>query len=63
MVRALLDTHAFRWWAMGGTRVGDRARAIMEDGRNDVFLSAASAWEITLKAAAGRLEFGMAADR
>src|SRR5574337_940622 len=48
---------------MGGTRGGDRARAIMEDGRNDVYLSAASAWEIALKAAAGRLELGMAADR
>lgn len=55
-MRALVDTHTFLWWASGGGQLSDRARAIVEDPANDVLMSVASAWEIAIKVAAGRLE-------
>jgi PIN domain nuclease of toxin-antitoxin system len=55
-VRALLDTHAFLWWISDDHRLSDKAREIMADGRNELFFSAASGWEISIKAGLGRLE-------
>jgi PIN domain nuclease of toxin-antitoxin system len=51
-VTALLDTNAFLWWIANrqDRRIGKRAREILEDDRNDLWVSAASAWEISIKA-------------
>jgi PIN domain nuclease of toxin-antitoxin system len=54
-MRALLDTHTFLWWNMGHPRLSERAREIIADGGNEIWFSAASAWEIALKAGKGRL--------
>jgi len=54
-VRLLLDTHALLWWLAGSSRLSRAARREMNDGGNDVFVSAASAWEITTKFRLGRL--------
>ncbi len=54
-MRALLDTHAFLWWITDDRRLSPQARTIIEDGANDLLLSAASAWEIAIKAQIGRL--------
>jgi PIN domain nuclease of toxin-antitoxin system len=54
-VNALLDTHAFLWAVTGDRRLSSPARALIEDGENQVFLSAVSMWEIVLKARAGKL--------
>lgn len=54
-MKVLLDTHAFLWWITGDRQVSDRARAIIEDPDNVLLLSAASAWEIAIKAQTGRL--------
>ena len=51
----LLDTHAFLWWISDDPRLSPPARAAIGDGRNEVFLSAASAWEIAIKGG-GRVE-------
>jgi PIN domain nuclease of toxin-antitoxin system len=56
VVRALLDTHAFLWWISDDHRLSDRAREIIGEGRNELFFSAASGWEISIKAGLGRLE-------
>jgi PIN domain nuclease of toxin-antitoxin system len=40
---------------MGDPQLSDIARRIISDGSNEIFLSAASAWEIAVKAAQGRL--------
>ena len=45
----LLDTHAFLWWLDGNTRLSGAARRAIEDDANTIFVSAASAWEITTK--------------
>ena len=55
-MRALLDTHAFLWWISDDPRLSEKAREIIADGRNDLFFSAASGWEISIKAGLGRLE-------
>lgn len=54
-MRALLDTHAFLWWNMEDPQLSSLAREIIADGRNEIFLSAASVWEISIKAAKGKL--------
>jgi len=42
----LLDTHAFLWGVLGDVSLSAAARDAIGDTRNDVFGSAASAWEI-----------------
>ena len=54
-MNVLLDTHAFLWAVTGDRRLSSPARALIEDGENQVFLSAVSMWEIVLKAKAGKL--------
>jgi PIN domain nuclease of toxin-antitoxin system len=55
-VRVLLDTHAFLWWISDDPRLSKKAREIIADGRNELFFSAASGWEISIKAGLGRLK-------
>jgi PIN domain nuclease of toxin-antitoxin system len=55
-VRALLDTHAFLWWISDDRRLSDRAREVIGEGHNELYFSAASGWEISIKAGLGRLE-------
>ena len=52
----LMDTHVFLWWAADEPRLSPRARAEIANPDNEVLLSAASGWEITIKSALGRLE-------
>lgn len=54
-MNALLDTHAFLWAVTDDRRLSGAARAVIADGANQVFLSAASMWEIALKAGVGKL--------
>lgn len=54
-MRVLLDTHAFLWAVTGDERLSEVARGLIADPSNDVLFSAASALEIALKSARGRL--------
>jgi PIN domain nuclease of toxin-antitoxin system len=54
-VRALLDTHTFLWAALDDRRLSSEARGIIEDRSNEIVFSAASAYELTVKARGGRL--------
>jgi PIN domain nuclease of toxin-antitoxin system len=51
-VRLLLDTHTFLWWDDGSL-----AKAVCRriERADDVFVSAATAWEISIKAALGKI--------
>lgn len=51
----LVDSHAFLWFMAGDRRLSRPARRAMEDPGNAWFLSAASVWEISIKASLGRL--------
>lgn len=55
-MRFLLDTHVFLWWISDDARLSVAARGIISDPENDLFLSAASGWEIAVKAGLGRLK-------
>lgn len=55
-MRLLLDTHAFLWWLEGNTRLPATVRRAIQDADNDVFVSAATAWEITTKHRLGKLQ-------
>ena len=52
----LLDTHALLWWMTDDPALGARARDAIADAGNGVWVSAASVWEIAIKAALGRLQ-------
>jgi PIN domain nuclease of toxin-antitoxin system len=54
-VKLLLDTHAFLWSIMG-EKMSQRAEAAFLDTDNELYLSAASYWEICIKQNIGRLE-------
>ena len=56
MTRLLLDTHAFLWWMEGGSALAAASRAAIESPDSIVYLSAASAWEMSIKRAKGRLD-------
>ncbi len=55
-MKALLDTHVFLWWIDDDPRLSSLARKIISDGNNEIFLSAASGWEIAVKSQLGRLK-------
>jgi len=55
-VRLLLDTQALLWWLAADPALGERARAAIADPDNEVFVSAASVWEASIKRALGKLE-------
>jgi PIN domain nuclease of toxin-antitoxin system len=54
-MQLLLDTHALLWWLAGDDALSASAKSAIADERNDVFVSAASAWEIATKHRTGRL--------
>ncbi len=54
-MRVLLDTHALLWWLAGDKQMSATGRWIIEDEENDVFVSAASAWEVSTKHRLGKL--------
>ena len=54
-MRILLDTHALLWWLSGDESLSLPARRAISSERNDVHVSAASAWEIATKYRLGKL--------
>lgn len=54
----LLDTHALLWFLAGDERVRPEIRALISAPASDVFVSAASAWEVATKARLGKLSAG-----
>jgi PIN domain nuclease of toxin-antitoxin system len=54
-MKYLLDTNAALWWFEGSSRFKKPLRQKLMDRANAVFISAASTWEISIKAAIGKL--------
>lgn len=54
-MRILLDTHAYLWWIARSDRLSIAAYDAVTNSGNEVFFSAASAWEIATKHRLGRL--------
>jgi PIN domain nuclease of toxin-antitoxin system len=51
----LLDTHVVIWWLEDSTQLAESAREAISDPDNDVLISVASAWEISIKRSLGKL--------
>jgi PIN domain nuclease of toxin-antitoxin system len=54
-VQLLLDTHALLWWLDNHKALSMKSLAAIKDGGNTIFVSAATAWEISIKRALGKL--------
>ncbi len=55
-MRLLLDAHALLWWLADDPALGSAARDLIADPANEVLVSAATVWEISIKQALGKLE-------
>lgn len=62
-MRYLLDTHAFLWIAADHPQLHANVRALFADVGNEIFLSAASVWEIAIKASLGKLTLASPLER
>ena len=60
-MRLLLDTHTLLWALARPERLPSAASSAIRDTANDVFVSAASTWEVAIKAALGKLDGDVAA--
>ncbi|HEY9788163.1 MAG TPA: type II toxin-antitoxin system VapC family toxin [Candidatus Obscuribacterales bacterium] len=56
-MKLLLDTHLLLWAAGQPELLSAKARAILEDEHSELFFSAASLWEISIKRGIGRDDF------
>ena len=56
MRRLLLDTQVFLWWLADDPSLGKKARAAIAHPLNQIYVSAATTWEISIKKALGKLE-------
>ncbi len=51
----LIDTHVFLWFVSNAKELSQKSKTLIEDGNNEIFISIASLWEISIKNALGKL--------
>lgn len=56
-MKYLLDTAVWLWSTNAVDKIGDAARKIIADGSQEIYLSAATAWELSIKMRLGKLQF------
>lgn len=56
MKRLLLDTHTLLWWLSDNSALGIRSREAIMEPRNEVYVSAATTWEISIRRMIGKLD-------
>jgi PIN domain nuclease of toxin-antitoxin system len=54
-VRLLIDSHAFLWWSQPSPQLSLAARGAIADPTNEVLISVAALWELTIKVSSGKL--------
>ena len=54
-MRFLIDSHPLLWWVEASPALGGDAHAAITDATNEVLISSASLWELTIKIASGKL--------
>ena len=57
-MQLLLDSHTYVWWLTASPRLSQHARQSIADPDVSVFVSAASIWELSIKASLGRIDLG-----
>jgi PIN domain nuclease of toxin-antitoxin system len=55
-MRVLLDTHVLFWWFEDASKLSKRTTNVISNAENSVLVSAASAWELAIKANLGKLD-------
>ncbi len=55
MMRYLIDTHTFLWFSEGATQISPQSKQLIIDKSNEIFVSIASLWEISIKTAINKL--------
>ncbi len=55
-MRLLLDTHALIWHRNGSDSLSKTARNIISDNSNQLFISIATVWEMSIKVGLGKLK-------
>ena len=61
-MKLLLDTHVFLWWIADAPQLPSYVRGLIADGKNELFFSAASCWEIAIKAQLGKISLPASPD-
>lgn len=54
-MRVLLDSHTLLWWLFDDPSLPESARRVIRNPENEIFVSSASAWEISTKYRLGKL--------
>ncbi|MBZ5568954.1 MAG: type II toxin-antitoxin system VapC family toxin [Acidobacteriia bacterium] len=62
-MRLLLDTHALLWWLLDDPSLSAKARRAIATTDNEIFVSAASPWEMAIKNKRGKLDVQDLLDR
>ncbi len=55
-MKLLLDSHAFLWWLAEDPKLSAEARQAIADPASIVHVSAATVWELSIKAVLGKLD-------
>jgi len=55
-MKYLIDTHTFIWFLKGSEDLSEGSRKIIENEKNEIFISIVSLWEISIKVALGKLK-------
>jgi len=55
-MRILLDTCMVLWWINDSPELTPSEREVISDPENDIYVSAASAWEVEIKRKLGKLD-------
>jgi PIN domain nuclease of toxin-antitoxin system len=58
-VRLLVDTHIALWWVTADRRLPQTSRELIASADNDLLVSAASFWEVAIKAGLGRIDVAL----
>jgi PIN domain nuclease of toxin-antitoxin system len=57
-MKLLLDTHAFLWLASDITKLSPNVQRLLSNEENEIYLSVASLWEMSIKLGMGKLHIG-----
>lgn len=63
MKKYLLDTSVFIWMAGPAEKLNSQAQRLLSASAEELYMSAASCWEISIKYALGKLDLPQAPDR
>ncbi|MDX2305286.1 MAG: type II toxin-antitoxin system VapC family toxin [Microscillaceae bacterium] len=55
MQKYIIDTHTLLWYLSGDNQLSQTAKELIEDRKNQIFLSVVSVWEMAIKISIGKL--------